>query len=179
MRWEIERHDWAEFGPEQMELPRLLEELASTGDPARSGSVSRLIEAIVIPVDGSLKAGADAVVSCLVQALLTAGTSRVDILELLFALAGGAVDGPPGPLRDSVRRLVPRALPVISDIAENGSADERRQCIDLLSMCARIDHGAAAHAVYLLKRIAETGPEERQAVDVELQDLALAGVSGG
>jgi hypothetical protein len=176
MRWEIERHDWVEFGAEQMELPRLLEELASTGDPARSESISRLIEAIVIPVDGSLKAGADAVVSCLVQALLTARTSRVDILELLFALVGGAVDGPRG---DSVRRLVPRALPVISNIAENGSADERRQCIDLLSMCARIDHGAAAHSVYLLKRIAETGPEERQAVDVELHDLALDGVPGG
>jgi hypothetical protein len=102
-------------------------------------------------------------------------SSRREILYLLFQLAGGAIDTPDSNLVRGVRREVELGFPIYGEIAETGTSDERSQCIDLLSMCARFNKPCLDRATSLMRRIAEVGDREASSVSIELEDLRKSG----
>jgi len=150
-----------------------LAELIETEDAGRAERLYSEIEDVVVPVNGPMVPGADAVAACAVQALMTARSNgQVEILQLLFQLAAGSVSEPGGDLAAAVRREVELGLPIFAEIAEGGSPNSRRQCIDLLSLVARFNPESRRRATFLLSRIATFGEAESESVAVELRDLS-------
>lgn len=176
MKWELDRHNWAELGEDRASLTEWIVELVETEDPERANRLLSLIESAVVPVNGPMRVGAVAVAACLVQGLMSANSvSRNEILYLLFQLAGGVVDVPESDLVRAVRREVELGLPIYSVIAETGSFAERIQCVDLLSLCARFNADCLDRAVSVMRRIAEFGEVAARAVSVEFADLSDSG----
>jgi hypothetical protein len=171
MLWEIARHRWSEFGD-----PRLGEwilELVTTQNSQRANELLSIIESEVVPPSGNLQPGASAAAACLVQGLISAtSVARVEVLYLLFQLAGGAVrDVATSVSRLAVAREITLGLPIFAEIAETGTRTERLQCIDVLSMCARFDQHCFSRVRALLLEIADMGDDEASSVSMELDDL--------
>ncbi|GAA4565015.1 hypothetical protein GCM10023193_38170 [Planotetraspora kaengkrachanensis] len=172
----MDRHKWTDLGEGGIALSERIMEFISARDPDRVRELFFLIEEAVVPVNGPMRVGAEAVSACLVQGLLSATpSSRREILYLLFQLAGGVVDTPDSNLVHGVRRELELGFPIYGQIAEVGTSDERLQCIDLLSLCARFNKPCLDRATSLMRRIAEVGDREASTVSVELEDLRRDG----
>lgn len=175
MKWELERHNWDEMAGGSDRLPGWIEELIGAENTDEARRLLGRIESVVAPVNGPLRFGASAVAACLTQGLLSATSfARVEILYLIFQLAGGAIGAPDSKLASDVRREIELGLPIFCEIAETGTQPERLQCIDLLSLCARFNEAAMSRAVWVMRQIANLGEEESTAVAVELDDLGKA-----
>ncbi|MFL6073304.1 MAG: hypothetical protein ACJ73S_07920 [Mycobacteriales bacterium] len=154
-------------------MPTVMMRLMEVEDDAEAERLYWRIDSVVVR-DGSLRPGADAVASCLVQGLIRAtSVARIQIFELLAQLGGGVTPEEFGgqSFSDVVHREVLRGFPFYCEYLESASPVERFHCIDLLSLCAYNDRGLKDRTFALLSRAAELGDRERALVEAIFRDL--------
>ncbi|THA83525.1 hypothetical protein [Streptomyces sp. A0592] len=155
---------------------QLVASLTGARDAASVERWAYEIEDLVVPINDSLRPGADAVAACLVAGLATAtAESRAEVLHLLVQLAASVVEADDP---DSVRELrqeIERGLPAFEAVADTGSGGERLVCVDLFSTCARFGRSCYDRSTKVMSRLAEGGADLKARAAVEFDDLRVNG----
>ena len=161
MIWESMRHNWDSLHAmvSASDVPRMIFQLLTATNEHEAGAVFDYIENNIV-VQGRLFEAAPPTVGCLVIALpFSPPVARIAILELLNHLCGGNVSREEEeagyPLRGKCLQEMRKGVAIYLYLLQYGSNEERRECIDLLDMCAESDPSLIEQVVWHLVKLKE------------------------
>ncbi|MEV7522552.1 hypothetical protein [Streptomyces sp. NPDC091371] len=161
---------------EHEQVRELVGSLARAQDAVVAERWMYQVEELAVPVNGSLRPVAETAAAALVQELPTAtAAARPELLAVLVQLAHGAAEAEGSASVAKLRNEIERGLQVFEEIARGGTREERLVCVDLFSACARLSRESFDRSMPVLSLLAESGPDEHQAVAVERDDLVACG----
>jgi hypothetical protein len=161
MIWESMRHNWDDLDAmaSASDVPRMISQLLTAATEHEARLVFDYIENNIV-VQGRLFQSAPPTAACLVIVLpFSPPMARLVILELLNHLCGGNVSPEEEeagyPLQQQCLVEVRKGLTSYLYLLQHGSNGERRECIDLLDMCAESDPSLTDQVVWHLEKAKE------------------------
>jgi hypothetical protein len=161
MIWEAMRHTWSDLAALRTAdvVPRAIEQLLESTNEDDARIAFELINNNVV-VQGAILEAAPPTAACLVIALTCCSPiARINILELLNDLCGGNVspqeEAEGYPLQHKCLQEIRKGFATYLYFLQYGTLPERRQCVDLLDMCAESDPSLAEQVVWHLGKLKE------------------------
>lgn len=171
MIWESLRYNWTSLQAmiSASDAPWMINRLITAKDEHDVNAVFDYINNNIV-VQGRLFESAPPTAACLVIVLpFSPPVARLTILELLNHLCGGNVSPEEEeagyPLQQKCLEEVKKGLTSYLYLLQYGSIHERRECIDLLDMCAESDPSLIDQVIWHLEKAKE------QHWDSDIDDL--------